>query len=93
MMEKTIQLSRAYTVHGAETDVIVLREPKGKDVRKHGNEMNSVGGILDFASTLSGWPPSAIDELSFSDTGKLVEELACFLDSLGGAGIAAKPSP
>ncbi|MDR1368485.1 MAG: phage tail assembly protein [Candidatus Accumulibacter sp.] len=91
MMEKiSIPLSAPVYVHGESVSEIVLREPLAGDLRSLpvGRPFD-MGLLLDLASAVSGWPPSAIDQLSVPDALKIVEALGGFL---GGSTSETPPS-
>jgi hypothetical protein len=68
-------------VHGEIVEEIVLTEPTARHLRALPiGKALSVGTLLDVAANVSGWPPSAIDQLNGKDTFAVVEALSSFLD-------------
>jgi hypothetical protein len=90
-MEKRIKLSNTYTVHGEGTDEMSLREPRAKDIRKQSKKKDSVDSGLSLLSELSGWPPSAVDELTVRDMNLALEALTDFLGKSKAAGTGKRP--
>ncbi len=78
--EVRIQLAEPIQ-RGSETvEELVLRRPKGKDMRKLPAEPD-IGSILDWAGELAGQPPSFVDELDVEDVEQLIEGVSRFFES------------
>lgn len=67
---------------GSETiSELEIREPKAKDFRDMPVMNQNVGHFLAIAASLSGHPPSLMDELSFTDMQRVVEVMQNFLEA------------
>lgn len=74
-----IQLTSPVRFGNEEIGVLKLREPRARDFRAIGNLDKPFAAMLDLAASLADLPASALDDLSASDTMKVVEAVSGFL--------------